>query len=125
MQTQNALSTLLTSGQASQMPELRVLCFVSTWRIQYLDRYILPFTHTGPAFIFPDLEVLEFRGGASEVLKEEGRPLRAISEIGPSAKRQDYPPRDTSTPESLYSIMDLLRDNVPQLLVGRNLEHFY
>ena len=84
------------------MPELRVLCFISTWRIQYPDRYILPFTHTGPAFIFPDLEVLEFRGGASEVLKEEGRPLRAISEIGPSAKRQDYPPRDTSTPESLY-----------------------
>ena len=43
------------------MPELRVLCLESIFQIQCLDRYILPFTHTGPAFIFPDLEVLEFQ----------------------------------------------------------------
>ena len=104
------------------MPELRVLCFISTWRIQYPDRYILPFTHTGPAFIFPDLEVLEFRGGASEVLKEEG--LYELFQKFVLARKGKITRLVIPLLQNLC-IMDLLRDNIPQLLVGHNLEHFY
>ena len=83
------------------MPELRVLCFVSTGRIRYLDQYIPPFTHTGSAFIFPDLEVLEFRGGASKELKDEG--LYELFQIFVLARKGKITRlRDTSTPESLY-----------------------
>ena len=100
------------------MPELRVLCFVSTGRIRYLDQYILPFTHTGPAFIFPDLEVLEFRGGASKESKDEG--LYELFQKFVLARKGKIT-RLVIPPLQNRCIMDLLRDNIPQLRVRCNL----
>ena len=76
-----------------------MLCLESIFQIQYLDRYILPFTHTGPAFILPDLEVLEFRGGASEELEEEGL-YDLFQKFVLARKGKITRLRDTSTPES-------------------------